>query len=151
VDRCFNLSTNGHFLSSVNCFWTKALLYYLYRSRLDRKSAGSALQAQIKTEHRREGYRLNDEDRQANVQRLEHDLNEMEATLVDRYCSLGKQLLEVAEREDREINQLVDQIIEARKQLSQLRQTVLCPVCCARNSNASQYCSHCGSKLQKEG
>jgi predicted DNA-binding ribbon-helix-helix protein len=71
----------------------------------------------------------------------------MESALSEHYCSLGKQMLEVAEREDREINQLVDQIIETRKQLSELQQTIQCPVCHSRNSKTSQYCSHCGNKL----
>jgi hypothetical protein len=34
---------------------------------------------------------------------------------------VGKQILEVAEREDREISDLVDQIIETKKKLSQLQ------------------------------
>jgi hypothetical protein len=57
----------------------------------------------------------------AKVQRLQHSLEEMESTLTDHYCTVGKQILEVAEREDREISDLVDQIIETKKKLSQLQ------------------------------
>jgi predicted DNA-binding ribbon-helix-helix protein len=46
----------------------------------------------------------------------------METTLNDHYCNVGKQLLEMAEREDQEINNLVDKIIDVKKQLSALRQ-----------------------------
>lgn len=81
------------------------------------------------------------------VYRLEHDLSELEAELNDHYCTLGKQMLEAAEREDREINQLVDQIIKTRQQLSALRQTIRCPNCLSQNGSNSRYCSHCGKKL----
>jgi hypothetical protein len=60
--------------------------------------------------------------RDEDVQRLERDLNKMETTLNDHYCNVGKQLLEMAEREDQEINNLVDKIIDVKKQLSALRQ-----------------------------
>jgi uncharacterized paraquat-inducible protein A len=94
---------------------------------------------------------VNAEQRRAvDVRKLEHDLSEMETTLTDHYCSVGKQLLEVAEREDREINQLVDQIIEKRKQLSALKKSVQCRSCLSMNSSDSVYCSHCGAKLQEE-
>jgi uncharacterized paraquat-inducible protein A len=88
--------------------------------------------------------------RAVDVSKLEHDLSEMETALTDRYCSVGKQLLEVAEREDREINQLVDRIIETRKQLSALQRSVQCRSCLSMNSSDSVYCSHCGAKLGKE-
>jgi hypothetical protein len=58
--------------------------------------------------------------RNGNVQKLERDLNKMEATLNEHYCNVGKQLLEMAEQEDREINNLVDKIIEIKKQLYEL-------------------------------
>jgi hypothetical protein len=60
--------------------------------------------------------------RDEDVQRLERDLNKMETTLNDHYCNVGKQLLEMAKREDQEINNLVDKIIDVKKQLSALRQ-----------------------------
>jgi thymidine phosphorylase len=64
-----------------------------------------------------------------NVRRLEHELNKMETTLNEQYCNIGKQLLEMAERKDREINSLVDKIIETKKQLYELHRTVQCPGC----------------------
>jgi hypothetical protein len=51
----------------------------------------------------------------------------METTLNEHYCNIGKQLLEMAEQEDQEINNLVDKIIEIKKQLYELDQTVQCP------------------------
>jgi hypothetical protein len=56
-------------------------------------------------------------------------------------------LLEMAEQEDHEINSLVDKIIEIKKQLYELDQTVQCPSCLLKNSSDSKYCSHCGSEL----
>jgi uncharacterized paraquat-inducible protein A len=82
-------------------------------------------------------------------QALEHSLQEMESTLASHYCNLGKQILEVAEKEDREISQLVDEIIETKKKLSVLNRTILCPNCNTQNSSESNYCHACGTKLPK--
>jgi uncharacterized protein (DUF3084 family) len=85
--------------------------------------------------------------RDENVQRLERNLNKMETALNEHYCNIGKQLLEMAEQEDQEINSLVDKIIEIKKQLYELEQTVQCPSCFLMNSSDSRYCSHCGCEL----
>jgi hypothetical protein len=53
----------------------------------------------------------------------------------------------MAEQEDQEINSLVDKIIEIKKQLYELDQTVQCPSCLLMNSSDSRYCSHCGCEL----
>jgi septal ring factor EnvC (AmiA/AmiB activator) len=81
------------------------------------------------------------------AQRLERNLNKMETTLNEHYCNIGKQLLEMVEQEDHEINELVDKIIETKKQLYELNQTVQCPGCLLMNSSESRYCSHCGKEL----
>jgi hypothetical protein len=81
------------------------------------------------------------------VRRLEHDLDKMETTLNVHYCNIGKQLLEMAEREDKEINNLVDKIIETKKQLYELHQMVQCPSCLWKNRSDSRYCSYCGNEL----
>lgn len=81
---------------------------------------------------------------------LEQSLSEMEAQLNEHYCDIGKSLLELAEKEDKEINHLVDQIIETRKQISILQKQVRCPNCLSYNTPDSHFCSHCGMKLKKE-
>jgi NADH pyrophosphatase NudC (nudix superfamily) len=81
------------------------------------------------------------------VQRLERNLNKMETTLNEHYCNIGKQLLEMVEQEDQEINNLVDKIIEIKKQIFELNQTVQCPSCLLMNSSENRYCSHCGNAL----
>jgi NADH pyrophosphatase NudC (nudix superfamily) len=81
------------------------------------------------------------------AQRLERNLNKMETTLNEHYCNIGKQLLEMVEQEDHEINELVDKIIETKKQLYELNQTVQCSSCLLMNSSDSRYCSHCGNEL----
>jgi hypothetical protein len=85
--------------------------------------------------------------RNENVQRLERDLSKMEISLNEHYCNIGKQLLEMAEQEDQEINNLVDKIIEIKKQLYELHLTVQCPSCLLKNSSDSRYCRHCGNEL----
>lgn len=81
------------------------------------------------------------------VQRLAKSLSEMEAALNEHYCDVGKSLLELAEKEDKEINQLVDQIIETRRRIAALQKKIQCPACLSYNSSDSRYCSHCGTKL----
>lgn len=90
----------------------------------------------------------NDPERGVEVQRLAQSLSEMEAALNEHYCDIGKSLLELAEKKDKEINQLVDQIIETRRRIAALQQKIQCPDCLAYNSSDSRYCSHCGKKLQ---
>jgi septal ring factor EnvC (AmiA/AmiB activator) len=85
--------------------------------------------------------------RNDDVQRLERDLNKMETTLNEHYCNIGKQLLEMAEQEDREINNLVDKIIEIKKKIYELGEAIQCPNCLLVNSSESRYCSHCGNEL----
>lgn len=89
-----------------------------------------------------------DAERAMEVQRLTKSLGEMEAALNEHYCDVGKSLLEFAEKEDKEINQLVDQIIETRRKIAALQKRVQCPDCLTYNSSDSRYCSHCGTKLR---
>lgn len=91
---------------------------------------------------------VNHDPELAEVQRLEESLREMEATLDEHYRDIGKSLLELAEKEDKEINQLVDQIIETRRQITKLQKLVQCPSCLSYNDRDNRYCSHCGTKLQ---
>lgn len=89
----------------------------------------------------------NDSDQAAEIQRLMESLTEMETALNEHYCDIGKRLLEMAEKEDREINQLVDQIVQTRRQLTILQKRVRCASCLAYNSPDSRYCCQCGKKL----
>lgn len=51
------------------------------------------------------------------------ELDELQRELQDRYCALGKNLLELVEKEDREIGALVDKIIETKRHLLGLPKT----------------------------
>ena len=48
---------------------------------------------------------------------ISRQLDELQQELQDRYCDLGKSLLELVGREDKEIGALVDKIIETKRQL----------------------------------
>lgn len=89
-----------------------------------------------------------DSEQAMEIQRLTKSLGEMEAALNEHYCDVGKSLLELAEKEDKEINQLVDQIIETRRRIAALQKKIQCPDCLSHNSADSRYCSRCGTKLQ---
>ncbi|MDO4326249.1 MAG: zinc ribbon domain-containing protein [bacterium] len=89
----------------------------------------------------------NETDQRAKIQSLTQSLSEMETALTEHYCDIGKSLLEIAEKEDKEINQLADKIIETRKQLALLQKEIQCPECLTYNSAGSRYCSNCGKRL----
>jgi adenylate kinase len=78
---------------------------------------------------------------------IEQNLNKAQTELNEHYYNFGKQMLEMADREDKEISTLVDEIIKLKNQLNEQRQTRQCPKCLEVNNNENRYCSHCGNKL----
>lgn len=55
---------------------------------------------------------------QEEIRQMEQELGRLEHDLYEQYCEVGKVILEKAERENRRINCLVDQIIETRRKLA---------------------------------
>ncbi|MFV0399116.1 MAG: hypothetical protein ACK5LX_00675 [Oscillospiraceae bacterium] len=88
---------------------------------------------------------------QREIDRMEQEIGRLEHTLRESYSDAGKMILEAAETESRKINELVDRIVEMRRQLLELRGDRECPECGTYNKNHSLYCNHCGSKLDKAG
>lgn len=87
---------------------------------------------------------VGDENR---MRELEEDIRRKECELHKRYSQMGKSLLEMAEGEQRTINRLVDEIIERRAELVQIKGQRECPACTAYNDADSRYCKRCGGKL----
>ena len=58
---------------------------------------------------------------QEEISRMEKDLSKMEDNLYEHYCEIGKRILETAEQENKKVNRLVDQIIETRQKLSEVK------------------------------
>ena len=54
---------------------------------------------------------------------ISRQLDELQQELQNRYCDLGKSLLELAEKEDREIGTLVDKIVKTKRLLLGLPET----------------------------
>lgn len=79
---------------------------------------------------------------------LEDERMELEQKLLQHYCTVGKRLLEEAAAEQREINQLVESLLETRRKLD-LFCSVHCPYCYGLIERDSTFCKHCG-KLQPE-
>ncbi len=90
------------------------------------------------------------EERQLEIRRLTQQLNHMEQELQEKYCDVGKYVLEKVEKENREIDQLVDQVIEVKRELVRVRGEIRCPCCYQYNEPGSIYCSKCGKKLEKK-
>lgn len=84
---------------------------------------------------------------QEQIRQMEQELSKMEYKLYEEYCEVGKVILEKAERENRKINCLVDQIIETRRKLAEAKQEKCCPECAGSNDHNSLYCNRCGARL----
>ena len=87
---------------------------------------------------------------QDEIGRMEQELSRMEMNLYDSYCEVGKAILETAETEGRKINDLVDQIVDARRRLVDAKEEKYCPECAEHNDRNSLYCKRCGEKLDKK-
>lgn len=74
----------------------------------------------------------------------------MEQELLEKYCDVGKFVLEKVEKENREIDQLVDQVIEVKKELVKVKGEIQCPHCYQYNEPDSIYCNRCGKKLEEK-
>lgn len=90
------------------------------------------------------------EEKRQKIDRLTRSLDQMEQELVEKYCDVGKYVLEKIEKENREIDRLVDQMIETKKELIKARGEIRCPACYQYNEPDSVYCSKCGQKLDKK-
>ncbi len=81
------------------------------------------------------------------IVQMEKLLNKMEFELQNRYAQMGKALLELAEKEQSSVNDLVDQMIDMRKCLAKAKGEQQCPECMTLNTPHSKYCSFCGLEL----
>lgn len=79
--------------------------------------------------------------------RLEEKLDKMELELQARYCEMGKNLLELADTEQRAIDRLLERIIQTRRQLAKAKREIQCPACLTYNTADSAFCRKCGEKL----
>lgn len=81
------------------------------------------------------------------TQILERTLRQREMELKSHYIQIGKHLLEIAEREQKEVNRLVDDIIRIRKTLVHTQHAIQCTNCFSFHAANSRFCSFCGKKL----
>lgn len=90
------------------------------------------------------------EERQLEVEQLTKRLDHMEQKLLEKYCDVGKTVLEQVEKENREIDQLVEQVIEVKKELVRVKGEIRCPYCYQYNEPESVYCNRCGKRLEEK-
>ncbi|MGD9560622.1 MAG: hypothetical protein AB7V55_08470 [Oscillospiraceae bacterium] len=90
-----------------------------------------------------------DTNDKARLEALEERIHKKECELQQHYSQMGKELLEMAEGEQRVVNRLVDEIIEARAQLVNVKGQKECPTCTAYNDADSRYCKRCGAALNE--
>lgn len=89
-------------------------------------------------------------EKELEIERLTKQLDHMEQELLEKYCDVGKFVLEKIERENREIDQLTDQVIKVKKELIKVKGEIRCPYCYQYNEPESIYCNRCGKKLEKK-
>ncbi|MDO4338760.1 MAG: zinc ribbon domain-containing protein [Eubacteriales bacterium] len=90
------------------------------------------------------------EEREQEIERLTKQLDHMEQELLEKYCDVGRFVLEKLERENKEIDQLTDQVIKVKKELVKVKGEIRCPYCYQYNEPESIYCNRCGKKLEKK-
>lgn len=91
------------------------------------------------------------EDRNDNaVAEMEARLNKLEYALQDKYSSIGKVFLALAESENKAVNDLVDEIIETRQKISQVKGEISCHACMRMNAPDSRFCTRCGAALPQK-
>lgn len=86
-------------------------------------------------------------EKQAEIEKWEETVTTLSFELERRYCQMGRQLLEIAEGEQRQIGVLVDQLIMARRELSKARGDLQCESCTMMNDAGSKYCKRCGKEI----
>lgn len=81
---------------------------------------------------------------------LEEDIDKMEEELSARYYQLGKCIYEIADCKGKEINSLVDRLVEAKLKLVSIKEQQICLICMAQNPKENAYCGKCGKILRRD-
>ncbi|NLB91405.1 MAG: hypothetical protein GX786_09355 [Clostridiales bacterium] len=88
-----------------------------------------------------------DERGKKEISMLEEELNGLHFELEESYSRIGKKMLEATQKEERKINQIVDEMINKRKKLLKLKHEKACENCMTFNEEENNYCKHCGKKI----
>lgn len=84
------------------------------------------------------------------IDHLTQQLGYMEQKLQEKYSDVGKFIMDRVEKENKEIDHMVNEVIKLKKELVQAKGQIRCPKCYQYNEPDSSYCSRCGEKLEKE-
>lgn len=86
----------------------------------------------------------------ADINSIEENLNSLESELQNHYSQMGRTVLELADHEQRIIDELIAEIIELKTAIHQKRNEIQCPNCMKFNAAESNYCRFCGEALFSE-
>ena len=81
---------------------------------------------------------------------LEVQLARTELEMQEHYRQFGREMLELADREQRSIDRLLEQMARLRAQLTQEKRQISCPYCGCCGDADSIYCKRCGHKMKGE-
>ena len=76
--------------------------------------------------------------------------DQKEQELQEKYCDVGESIMEKIEKENKEIDHMVDEVIQLKRKLVKAKGQIRCPNCHQYNEPGSSYCSSCGKKLERE-
>lgn len=93
--------------------------------------------------------RISEKKRQE-IEYLTWQLDQKEQELQEKYCDVGKSIMEKIEKENKEIDHMVDEVIQLKRKLVKAKGQIRCPNCHQYNEPGSSYCSSCGKKLERE-
>lgn len=93
--------------------------------------------------------RISEKKRQE-IEYLTRQLDQKEQELQEKYCDVGKSIMEKIEKENKEIDHMVDEVIQLKRKLVKAKGQIRCPNCHQYNEPGSSYCSSCGKKLERE-
>ena len=83
------------------------------------------------------------------IERLTRQLDHKEHELEEKYCDVGKSIMDKLEKENQEIGHMVDEVIQLKRKLIKAKGQIRCPACYQYNEADSIYCSRCGRKEEK--
>ena len=84
------------------------------------------------------------------IERFTRQLDHKEHELEEKYCDVGKSIMDKLEKENQEIGHMVDEVIQLKRKLINAKGQIRCPACYQYNEADSIYCSRCGKKLEKK-
>lgn len=81
---------------------------------------------------------------------LKKKIAKTRAELDEEYYQLGKNVFESTDKANIKISTLIDQLIDYRIKLHDIKYVMNCSICGAENSHDNHYCQNCGKEINEK-